>query len=794
MSSRYRAGKLALATMIIAGLVVYLFIAHVPNVGSIVIPAVVSVTIALMALPEPAPRTLEDAARELASAVRPQWERIASERRLRYPTAPVRLVASTIGVEPPGVATRPRFGPLPDIDPIEGPAPATADISQLLRLYGGLGGGRIVLMGGVGAGKSSALILLLLDALDHRDALSGDDRARTPVPVLFTLTGWDPTKTALIDWLADRMATEYPFLKASDYPADSPRELLTKGKVAVLMDGLDELPGDARVRALQAVNDQAPFRFVLATRTEAMGEAVAAGPLFGAVAFALAPLTNTEAADYLTGCWRDSTSGPWAQLVEHVRTPPETALTQALATPLMLSLVRDNYAHREDMQPLRDLVNRSFVDVGDAENYLLDKVVDAAYTPRPAQRRPRYTVEQANRWLAYAAHEMKKHEPTKNLAWWRIREWRPPTLRFQTTALMAGLGPGLVVGLASGHHVAGPVLGGAMGAGGGALLGSLVARRIDPKDSRAPRQLCRIQWSRLLMSDKARVGVAEGRVDGLVLGLISGVVFGFVYGFGVGRGVLGALAATLVGGLAGAGLGALAGGFISRRVRSNRRGPRRWGRPISRDNMAAGLVFAIVGGVAGRASALGFSGGVVFGLGVWLIMRFIFLVLVGVTTPSADLTSPIDPITCWRRDRSYGLLCGLAFGLVFGVVTGAVLVDRAGVRPVSVAGLLAWVAVWSVIGLGAGRVYSSTWSAALTFLDLHRRGVAPLRMLRFLEDAHKRGVLRTAGPVYQFRHSQLQVRLAEKWTEAHPAWQQSKDRGRRSMAEADTGPSARPDG
>jgi hypothetical protein len=33
--------------------------------------------------------------------------------------------------------------------------------------------------------------------------------------------------------------------------------------------------------------------------------------------------------------------------------------------------------------------------------------------------------------------------------------------------------------------------------------------------------------------------------------------------------------------------------------------------------------------------------------------------------------------------------------------------------------------------------------------------------MRFLEDARERGVLRTVGPVYQFRHARLQDRLAK---------------------------------
>ena len=40
--------------------------------------------------------------------------------------------------------------------------------------------------------------------------------------------------------------------------------------------------------------------------------------------------------------------------------------------------------------------------------------------------------------------------------------------------------------------------------------------------------------------------------------------------------------------------------------------------------------------------------------------------------------------------------------------------------------------------------------------------------MRFLEDAYARGVLRTVGPVYQFRHASLQDLLALKWVEGQP--------------------------
>jgi hypothetical protein len=53
------------------------------------------------------------------------------------------------------------------------------------------------------------------------------------------------------------------------------------------------------------------------------------------------------------------------------------------------------------------------------------------------------------------------------------------------------------------------------------------------------------------------------------------------------------------------------------------------------------------------------------------------------------------------------------------------------------------------------------------------RRKTPHRLIAFLEDSHARGVLRQVGPVYQFRHIELQRRLASKATEkSSPTWLQ----------------------
>jgi hypothetical protein len=51
-------------------------------------------------------------------------------------------------------------------------------------------------------------------------------------------------------------------------------------------------------------------------------------------------------------------------------------------------------------------------------------------------------------------------------------------------------------------------------------------------------------------------------------------------------------------------------------------------------------------------------------------------------------------------------------------------------------------------------------ATSLTAVQLARSEGTPVHMMAFLRDAHERNLLRMSGPVYQFRHSRLQERLA----------------------------------
>lgn len=100
-------------------------------------------------------------------------------------------------------------------------------------------------------------------------------------------------------------------------------------------------------------------------------------------------------------------------------------------------------------------------------------------------------------------------------------------------------------------------------------------------------------------------------------------------------------------------------------------------------------------------------------------------------------------------------VCGtLAYGPA-GIVVGGLVFPHASSPGRAIA---AGVAFGIAVGLTV--CLARAWGAfAITRLWHVARSNLPLRLMAFLDDAHRRGVLRQVGAVYQFRHARLRNRL-----------------------------------
>jgi hypothetical protein len=633
----------------------------------------------------------------LARAVAGQWTRAAADRGLVAPEPiPVRWRRPSVPLAGPAAAAAAvrRFGPLPGMTLVSASQLAKGDIRDLHRLYAGLGSGRLVIAGPPGAGKSGAAVLLILAALAHREQVADADRPRVPVPVMFTLHGWDPVTRPFRDWLAARLGQTYPVLAGPDGAARSAR-LLAEGKLAVILDGLDEIPADLQPAALRALSQQATFRLVILSRTSEMAAAAAQSRLDGAAAVELQDVDAATAARYLIRVQLDPPPAGWSELVACVRRAPRSPLAQALGSPLTLGLLRDTYRGPDDARELLKFSGSppSAMSRDEIVDHLLDRVLPAAYAQQPGQPPSRYDLQKARHALSQLAAQMNR-ERTRDLRWWNIPQWVTATPRILVAALALVYAWALVT-----------------------LTLSFTSRPIETSP-----------------------GFGFTFWNGLFTGLLFGSVLGFAFWFAVARRQR-----------------------LPRRIRL-----RRWHQALRRDALRRGLVPGIIVGLGTGLVAWGetlhvpaaIPPGVAAGTAAGLATTLVFMS----SGPGADDASSVVPASSWRNDLAFGLLVGLLIGLVLGIVSGLAYANLQITPGSQRFGLEAGLGYGFGNGLGTGIVFvlfsARTWQASLAFMQLAVRWRTPLRLMRFLEDARQRNILRIIGPIYQFRHARLQDRLA----------------------------------
>lgn len=574
--------------------------------------------------------------------------------------------------------------------------------------------------------------MLVLAALRYRRQQATDSgRLSVPVPVLFPLHGWDPGTQRLRDWLVERLQQTYLLFSGPSGVREAER-LVDAGKLAVILDDLDQMTEEARPVALQALSRQARFRLIILTRRDEMVAAASGGPLAGAAAVELQPVDAVSAADYLARVQLDPAPTGWSVLVRHLRSNPGGPVAQALSSPLNLTLVRDTYRDEEEIKDFLRFCNAPAGQYSreDISDHLLDQVLPAAYASRPGDPPPCYDLKTANDALRCLAGLMKEYE-LPELPWWWIRTWAPAAPRIIATGAAFGVCVGIAAGLASGIPF-GVTLGLTAALMFGLLFGS-----VDRSPSPTPPRMLR----HVIRPKTVIRALPMGLAGAIPIGLPAGLAVGFKAGLPAG------LAAGLAFGLAG-GFAFELQAVLWQSGAENAGSPtprRSW-----RSNRLTGLTVGLTGGVAGGLAfgiAFGLAGGLATGLAGGLGAALAVWRTVAALTNKPAVAIPA------------GVIAGSGIGLAVGFTTG----PPAGLA----AGLTAGLIGGPLLGLAAGLMETRTWSATLAFVQLGVRKPIPVRLMHFLEDARERNVLRTVGPVYQFRHARLLDHLAAPEPSSH---------------------------
>jgi p-aminobenzoyl-glutamate transporter AbgT len=171
---------------------------------------------------------------------------------------------------------------------------------------------------------------------------------------------------------------------------------------------------------------------------------------------------------------------------------------------------------------------------------------------------------------------------------------------------------------------------------------------------------------------------------------------------------------------------------------------------------------------------------VVFRLAYWLLIGLagglVVALVIGSIRAGRQMSERNTPTRLWSNDLRAALTAGLVFAaaswLLIVIVAATAFVrngpaafsswhdiDLSEAAPFYLAFLSFWILLWLVAGLAASQV--GLLAVTATIMRLRRGGT--IQMIRFLEDARGRQVLRQAGATYQFRHARLQDRTADQY-------------------------------
>jgi hypothetical protein len=335
-------------------------------------------------------------------------------------------------------------------------------VEQVVEAFRRLSVPRVVILGEPGSGKTSLAALLTVGLLDRR--VAGE-----PVPVLLTLSSWDPRAVNLQTWIVRRLTEDYVALgNARAYGNTAARDLVADRRVLPVLDGLDEMPLNTRHAAVTALNSlPSTTPLVITCRTSEYEEAVhAVAALKSAPVIELEPVASEDALAYLA---TSTTTSKWTSVRGCLADEgPDGPMAAALSTPLMVFLARSLYA-ASDEDP-GELVDRSrFPNRAAIERFLLRKFIPTIYEENLRQAEARKQAEAINNptsrreriptswkphhaiwWLSCLAKHLNS-EGTEDIYWWRLSRMLP---KLHFMHILYSLAIGACIGLFGGALLA----------------------------------------------------------------------------------------------------------------------------------------------------------------------------------------------------------------------------------------------------------------------------------------------------------------------------------------------------
>ena len=658
------------------------------------------------AAPPPPRGPFAGASDELAHAVQARWQREEEQRGIHDPVPlPVRWQQAQAHLTD-------HWDSVNDI-PLGGasnPLDLIGELAEIADFYRGIPSGRLVVLGRAGSGKTVLTLRFVLDFLRTR-------RSAEPVPVIFSLGSWDPRATTLRDWLVGRLLRDYPGLtESAPGSANLATALVDANLILPVLDGFDEIAVGLHRRALEALS-RTSLKWLLTSRPDEYDKAVATTTrvLAKSAAVELMDLTPADLANYLP---RTAGGAAWRPVLDEVRERPGSPIAVVLTIPLMVMLARTVHGGQD---PTVLLDTTRFPTAKAIEDHLLGSFVPTVYEDGRD-----WDPARVQRWFGHLARHLDERG-TSDLAWWQLGDSLRQSSRILTVVVAASVVTALFDWL-----VYTPLYMIRFGVASGLRQGLLEGVVVGPT-----------------------VGLAFGLVHGLTI-RYTGIVFApsrvrvQLRGARIGAGFLRKFAVRFGGGLLGGfvlGLGYAPSGTLLRSLFGG----------IPPGTRAADVLEMTLVNVLVIGLIFGLAAGLVFGLATAL-------------ESPLDVNTAANPggLLATNRTTVVRQVLVLAPMIMVTITFGGSLVVSAlqGLLGPLIWGLWDALAIGIVGGLTGALSFAFAFTAWGQWVILSRvwlplTGKLPWSMVAFLDDAYRRGVLRQAGAVYQFRHARLQAHLSD---------------------------------
>ncbi|MCT7996092.1 NACHT domain-containing protein [Laspinema olomoucense] len=285
----------------------------------------------------------------------------------------------------------------------------------------------LLILGEPGSGKTVSLLEFA------RDAIARGERDYTqPIPLVFTLSSWGLKTLPIQDWIIQEGTVNYEvspsWIKFS----------LEKGRLLLLLDGLDEVKSEMRKVCLTALNafiKQYPLTEIVLTSRREDYEAIQLELNFKSAIY-LQPLNLTQIAEYIAylGKIHD---------IDIAAFQSDPLLVELAKTPLMLNIIavvcQGNYLENGAKSGLLEARRR----------WLFDAYINEMWYRHPPEKRP-YHKETMLQWLSWLAQLMHQESQTLFFLDRLQPKWLESRLQKQITwgvGLLFGLIGGTIVGM-----------------------------------------------------------------------------------------------------------------------------------------------------------------------------------------------------------------------------------------------------------------------------------------------------------------------------------------------------------